>query len=149
MTPTLTRPRPVPLRKAGGNLLLAASVGAVLLVAIVMEPAQRLPSFTDRVMVTNPTPYHVEVDVRGGENQSWFSLGGFARESSRTSYEVIDQGRQWVFHFTAGGRDGGDLVVPRDQLRANRWRVTVPDAVADRLAAQGLAPSAPLGPTAP
>jgi len=143
MTPTLTRPRPVPLRKAGGNLLLAAAVGSVLLVAAVMAPAQQLPSFADRLTVVNPTPYHVEIDVRGPGDRSWFSLGGFGRESTRTSYEVIDQGRQWLFRFTSAGQGAGDLVMTRDELRANRWRLTIPDSVADLLAASGRSPSAP------
>ncbi|MGH9222589.1 MAG: hypothetical protein ACRD2W_02030 [Acidimicrobiales bacterium] len=143
MTPTLTRPRPVPLRKAGGNLLLAAAVGAVLLVAVVMVPAQRLPSFADRITVVNPSHYHIEVDVRGGSDRTWFSLGGYSPESTRTSYQVIDQGSRWVFRFTAGGRDGGDMIVTRGQLQASRWRVTIPDDVANRLAAQGVTPSAP------
>ena len=141
MTPTLTRRRPVPLRKAGGNLLIAAGVGAVAVVALAMAPAQRLPSFVDRVTVTNPTPYHVEVDVRGAGDRSWLALGGFPAESTRTSYEVIDSGREWVLRFSAGGRNAGELTVTRAELEANRWRVQIPPVVADRLEAEGLTTS--------
>ena len=140
MTPTLTRPRPVPLRKAGGNLLLAAAVGAVLLVAVLMVPAQRLPSFADRITVANPTDYHVEVDVRGGPGQSWFSLGGYGRDSARTSFQVLDQGRRWVFRFSSGGREAGEVIVTRAQLQENRWRITIPEEVGERLADQGVLP---------
>ena len=142
MTPTLTRPRFVPLRKAGGNLLLFAALGAVMLVAAVMIPAQRLPVFTDRLTIVNPTEYHIEIDARGLSDRSWFGLGGFSRESTRTTYEVLDQGRQWVLRFSSGGVEAGELMVSRADLQAGRWRLTIPESVAERLASQGVAPSA-------
>ena len=138
MTPTLTRRRPVPLRRAGGNLLVAAGVGAVALIGLVLAPAQQLPSFVSRITVTNPTPYHVEVDVRGAPDRGWLSLGGFAPDSTRSSYEVVDQGRQWVVRFSAGGREGGEMIVTRAQLEASKWRLQIPEIVAERLEEAGL-----------
>jgi hypothetical protein len=54
---------------------------------------------------------------------------------------VIDQGEQWVFRFTYGGVDGGELVVPRTELEASGWKVTVPQQFAERMRAAGVGPS--------
>lgn len=144
MTPTLTRPRFTPVRNAGGTLLVVASVAGVVVLAFVMLGAMRLPGFVSRLTVANPTLYGVEIEVREAQSESggWFTLGTFGRESVRNTYEVLDSGRAWTVRFWAGGVDAGQMTITRDQLERNRWRLTVPAEVADRLAAEGVSPSA-------
>ena len=142
MTPTLTRPpRPAQSRNVTGNLLIGVAVAAIAVVALALAPGMRLPTFVDRVSITNPTVFGVEAEVRGGGPIAWLDLGGVARESTKSSYEVIDQGRQWMFRFTYAGRPVGEVAISRAQLKAQGWRVEVPAEVGDRLAATGTAPS--------
>ena len=82
------------------------------------------------------------MEVSGAERDSWIELGSFGRERSRTVEELVDQGRQWVFRFSYAGVEGGELVVSRDRLVGDGWRITVPPEVTERLRAAGLAESA-------
>jgi hypothetical protein len=56
--------------------------------------------------------------------------------------EVADQGREWVFRFSYGGVDAGELVLSRDRLARDGWNITVPSAVAERLRDAGVQESA-------
>ena len=141
MNPTLTGPRRLQPRQVGQGLLTGVLAAAVLGVVMV-SPATRLPSSVPRLSLANPTDYAVEIDVRGADEGGWLNLGSVRRESRYTIDEVLDQGDQWVFRFRYGGEDGGELVVSRAELRADRWRVTVPAEVGGRLQQEGLQPSA-------
>lgn len=142
MTPTLTRPRFAPVRNVGASLLVGTAVAGVIILAFVMLSAMQLPSFVSRLTVANPTLYGIEIDVQGADGDGWVALGTFSRESVRNTYEVIDQGRTWTVRFRAGGLDAGRMTISRETLEDNRWRLTVPREVGDRLAAAGISPSA-------
>ncbi len=143
MTPALTRrPRPAPTRNIGGNLLIGTSVALVSVVALIMAPAMRLPRFVDRLTISNPTVYGLEVEVRGEGSSGWLDVGPVGRESTRSTFELVDPGETWVFRFSHGGQEVGGMAIRRDQLKAREWRLTVPQEVGDRLAAAGLGPSA-------
>ncbi len=60
----------------------------------------------------------------------------------RSVEEVADQGREWVFRFSYGGVDAGELVITPGQLARDGWEITVPSAVAERLHEAGLPESA-------
>jgi len=142
MTPTLTRrPRPAPSRNVTGNVLVWMWVAAVAVAALALAPGMRLPRVVGRVGVANPTVYSVDVDVRGADPTSWLDLGSVQRESTRNSYEVIDQGRQWMFRFSYAGEEVGMVAISRAQLKAGGWRIAIPPDVGDRLAAAGTPPS--------
>lgn len=131
--------RPSPVRRPRQAMIVGVAVVATALGLLFI--AQRLTpskSFVARLTVVNPTPYHLEVDVRGTDEAPGVALGPVGRELSREFHDVIDQGRQWTFVFKSGGSDGGQLQVLREQLERDRWRVTVPPDVAQRLAAAGV-----------
>ncbi len=142
MNAVLTPPRP---RSAQ-----LASVAVVLIGFAVMAgvsfPMARLavgePTSFRRLTVHNPTAYLINVDVTGGERDGWLDVGAFPRERNRTVEELADQGGLWVFRFSYGGVEGGELVVRRDQLVRDGWKVTVPTEVSERLRAAGLSGSA-------
>jgi hypothetical protein len=72
--------------------------------------------------------------------QERLPLGTVRHQSSVDLQDVIDQGSQWAFHFSAGGRDGGEVHVPRAELGRNGWRLEIPTEVVDRLRAKGAEP---------
>ena len=142
MNPTVAGPRRPQARNVSQGLVAVALGAALIAGTLVTIQATRLPSFVPRLSVVNPTPYHVEIDVTGAGGDGWLNLGGVRRESTKHLYEVIDEGDRWVFRFSYGGVDAGQVTIPGDQLRAGGWRVTIPWAAADRLRAAGLTPSA-------
>jgi hypothetical protein len=103
--------------------------------------AVRAPGSLDRVTIENPNVHNLEIDVGDADRDRWLGLGTATREASRTFESVIDQGDTWVFRFRYGGIDGGQVVVSRDDLKSNRWRVLVPEEVGTRLTQAGLGPS--------
>jgi hypothetical protein len=101
----------------------------------------RTPGFIDRVTIENPDVHNLEVEVGDAARDRWLGLGTATREGSRTFQSVIDQGDTWVFRFRYGGVDGGEVVMSREDLQANRWHVRVPEKVGVRLTQAGLEPS--------
>jgi hypothetical protein len=142
MTPTLTRLRSAPPKNLGGSLMVSAGVAAVVVIAVALLPGMQLPALVSRVTVANPTLYGVEVDVTSAPQDAWLGLGGFPPESSRDSFQIIDQGRNWLFRFSYGGQEIGRMAMSRAELQRSQWRVTVPAELGDRLEAAGLTPSA-------
>ena len=142
MNAVLTPPGPRSAQLASVAIVLigfAVTVGVAFPVAGLGVGA---PSSFRQLTVHNPTPYMVNVDVTGAKREGWLDLGSFRRESQRTVEEVADQGRQWVFRFSSGGVEAGELVVSRDQLAHDGWTVTVPAEVTERLRDAGLSESA-------
>jgi len=119
------------------------AIAAVVVVAIValLLPGSRLPSYVDAITVVNPHQWDAEAEATGTERDGWLGMGMVDRNASRRFEQVIDQGEQWVFRFTYGGVDGGELVVPRTELEASGWKVTVPQQFAERMRAAGVGPS--------
>ena len=120
---------------------LLAVIAALLLFVL----TQRLipsPSFVDRVTIVNPTPYQINVEVSGAGRDIGIGLGAVPREQTKTFEDVLDQGDQWIFRFFAAGFNGGEVSVSKEDLLRGQWKLTVPGAVAERLAAAGASPSA-------
>lgn len=141
MSPVMTRPGPAPTR----NITRTLELGFVLAVFFAAEVfalwAIRTPGFVDQVTIENPDVHNIEIDVGDADRDRWIGLGTASREASRTFESVIDQGDTWVFRFRYGGVDGGEVVVSRNDLRDNRWRVRIPEEVGTRLTQAGLGPS--------
>ena len=95
-----------------------------------------------RIKVESPLPFLVNVDVAGAERDRWLDLASIDRGRTRIVEEVLDQGDEWVFRFPYGGVQAGEVVIGRNELAREGWRITVPTAVADRLREAGLSESA-------
>ena len=141
MSPVATRPPPAPPQNKGGLDTVVIAVLTTVFALLVVLPATRSPAFIDRVTVVNPQPWSVEVDVTGEERDGVVGIASVGREQSQTVEEVLDQGRSWVFRFSYGGADGGELVIARAQLERAGWKVTVPEEFAARMRAAGMGPS--------
>ncbi len=141
MTPrTRTEPRSTPLRSPhqAVGLFLGTAVLAVLIVAPALAPASFVPALT----IDNATPFDVNVDVTAGAGEGWFHLGTIEREAENVLEEVTDPGPTWVFRFTYGGIEGGELAMARSDLREAGWYLAVPIEVGQALTAAGFVPSA-------
>ncbi|MDP9072220.1 MAG: hypothetical protein M3N68_13255 [Actinomycetota bacterium] len=141
MSPVATRPRPAPPQDKGdlATILIAAATAALALLVVV--PATRLPSFVDRLTVVNPHAWSVEVDATGPGGDGVVGLATVGRERAQTVEEVMDQGREWIFRFSYGGANGGELVVSRAELERAGWRVTVPAEFPARMREAKMEPS--------
>jgi hypothetical protein len=142
MGSVLNPPRSSPVRNPRPTVVIA--IGLIAVVFGLLFLAQRLtpsPTLVDRVTIVNPTPYHLEVDVTGAGRSHGVGLGAIGREQTRSFEDVIDQGREWIFRFTSGAADGGEVRIAREQLEHDRWRCTVPADVAQRLRTAGVPPS--------
>lgn len=127
-----------------GRPTVAIGVVVVIAAAALFWAVQRLTpsaSFVKRVAVVNPTPYHLEVEVIGSNRTNSVTLGAIGREQTRTFEEILDQGHEWTFRFTSGYSDGGETKISRKDLAAAHWKITVPEAVAERLSLAGVPPS--------
>jgi len=138
ITPSHQAPTSTSRRTLGVAFLLAVFVAAE---AFALGKIGT-PGFVDQVTIENPDVHDVEVDVGDADRKRWVGLGTATREASRTFESVIDPGDTWVFRFRYGGVDGGEVVVSRNDLESNRWRVRVPAEVGARLTQAGLRPSA-------
>ncbi|MFN2504730.1 MAG: hypothetical protein ABR540_11010 [Acidimicrobiales bacterium] len=109
-----------------GSIGLGLATLAALVVTQGLVPGIALPSYVARVTIVNPTDYPVQVAVAGAEREGWLDLGEVTAGSSRTVEEVIDQGGHWAFRFQRAQLGHGEVVLSRQELRRDRWRVTVP-----------------------
>ena len=142
MNSVLTPPRP-PSARLGGAAMVLVVVAAIVGVLFALAGIDAGESTTyRRLAVDNPSPYNVNIEVAGTDRAGWLDVGSFRREERRTVEEVADQGREWVFRFSYGGVDAGELVISRERLADQRWRITVPAGVAERLREAGLPESA-------
>lgn len=118
--------------------------GLTLVLALAaIVPATRLldlPPFIERITVMNPTVYDIGIEVTGRDRDGWVAVGTARRESTSVFEAILDQGDVWIFRFSAQGRDGGELRVPRHQLEADAWTVAIPEEVGRKLAEQGAPP---------
>lgn len=124
--------------------MAVVAVGLPAVIAGLVFIAQRFtpsPAFVERITVRNPTVYHLEIEARGLGGNVSVTLGPIGREQTKTYEGIIDQGREWIFHFASGAADGGEIRVARGLLEHDHWRVTVPEAVGRRLEAAGVLPS--------
>lgn len=121
---------------------LALALAGTLAMLALLSPALRSPGFVDRVAIHNPHPWHARVEVSDPERQGWVALGTVRRGRTETFHDVVDQGGTWVFRFSYGGHDGGELVVERIRLQQANWTVTVVEEFAERMRRAGVGESA-------
>ena len=112
----------------------------MIVAVLAVHPVLGGPSFVHRLTIENPSEFDVTVAVSAAGRQEQLSLGTVGHRSSIELQDVIDQGSQWAFHFSAGGRDGGEVRVPRAELSRNGWRLQIPQEVVARLRARGAVP---------
>lgn len=142
MSPVATRPRPAPARRRSDLLgLFAAGVGLVLALGVLFL-AMEAPQHVERVTIHNPHEWSAGVEASNERRQGWVGIGVVNKNEAHAFEEVLDQGRTWVFRFSYGGVDGGELTVSRADLQRSGWKVTVPDEFATRMREAGLGPSA-------
>jgi hypothetical protein len=141
MSPVLTRPRPQSAPALfRRDVLILVLAGAIAITALAgIQAALRGPEFVDRVTVVNETPYLVDIEVTSDTRDGWLGLGPVSPGASHNFGSVIDQGERWIFHVTAGPYDGGEFSLSKSELQ-ERWRVTIPRDVQQRLEALGAVP---------
>ncbi len=141
MTRLDTRIHPTPLPRALSKMAFggcAAVMAGIVLLCVSFLP---LPATVPALTIVNPGAHQIHVDATGPGRQGGVGLGTVESGSTRVTEEVIDQGEEWVLHFSYAGVDAGELVVTRSQLQAQNWEVTIPLEVSERLRAEGIRPS--------
>lgn len=134
-----TRTTPRPSARTGGVVAAVfAGVAALVLASTVLSA----DPFVDRVIVVNPTPYQLNVKLAAAGHRGSLDLGTAARDSTMTVEKVFDPGQRWVLRFSYAGTAAGEVTVSRSDLEKADWRVEVPPAVGERLAAEGFVSSA-------
>jgi hypothetical protein len=128
---TMARPH-VPRRTFPPISLIVLTALGVLLCAGMIY-ALRAPDLVSRVTVDNPSSIDVNVSVRPSTHGSRLLLATVPSHGTAQNLDVLDQGDDWVFGFSAGGVDGGVVRVSRAKLAADGWRVEIPQSVIDRL----------------
>lgn len=136
--PPLSRPSARPRSRGAG--LAVAVIAAVATVLALLVMTSSLLTGPDRVdlAVENPTPYELEVQVRGADGGSVHQLGPIASGSTREFTGVIDQGDTWLFEFSYGGVLAAELTVERSGIEAGT--VVVPDSAEEVLDDSDLPP---------
>lgn len=129
MPPTMIRsstPR-VPTR-SGRAVAGWAAAGLAMLVAVVgagevLEP----PSSVD-LTVVNEAAEAVTVAVSSGAGPI-LPIGTIDAGEERPVVQVLDQGPSWTVRFERAGEVVGEQTLTRDELSAQRMRITVPASV--------------------
>jgi hypothetical protein len=119
---------------------LAAGAAALVVAAVMVRPLLGGPSFVRKITISNSSEFDVTVAVSSDHEQERMPLATVSHRSSVEVEDVIDQGSVWIFHFSADGREGGEVQIGRDELKRDGWRVEIPASVATRLRAEGALP---------
>lgn len=118
--------------------IVVASIAALLLTSWLVATPNRVA-----LTITNDTAYELTVATTGAARDGWLPVVVVEPHSELTKDGVIDQGADWILRFTGQGRDGGEVSVTREALRADDWHFVVPSDVAGRLEAAGATPPPP------
>ena len=138
MNPIMTQRPPESSRTArAGALLVALALGAGVIFVLSRLGLGETPS-SRSVTVENPSPYIINVAVTGAERDGWIDFGSVRRENRETFEQTPDPGDEWVFRFSYAGVDAGELVVSRDQLAQDGWKITVPPESTEQLRQAGV-----------
>ena len=124
------RRRTVPTRLVD---VAAAGLFALIVTAISVQGPTRAPDIT----IDNPTPYDLTVKVSDDGGREWMGFALVSAQSTTLVRAPIDQGSIWTLDFGTGVQ----YPVGRSEIRDAGWRLRVPDDVAQRLEAVGVAPS--------
>jgi hypothetical protein len=99
-------------------------------------------AYVERVVIMNPTPYDLEVEVKGTGDRRPLSLGITPHNAETVKEQVIDMGDTWIFLFSyLEEEEVGEESVKRDDLVRNRWRFVIPEEIGERLEERGVRPS--------
>jgi hypothetical protein len=113
--------------------VVVAAIFAVIVTAFAVDSPSRTPD----IAIKNGTPYDVTIKVSDGNGDDWMGFALVDAQSEVVVRAPVDHGSEWTLSF---GR-GGEYPITRSELEQAGWRMRVPDAVAERLAAAGIAPS--------
>jgi hypothetical protein len=102
-------------------------------IAGVLASCSGPPPTVERITISNPTGYDLEVQVSDPNRDSWLPTGIVEAGSEQISEQVIDQGEVWIFRFLHWGESVGELELTRSELERNGWRLEVPGQVEERL----------------
>jgi hypothetical protein len=119
------------------TLLIAVVIVVLALWSGLFSPAKHV----ERLTIENPYDWTVTIEARRVGGEGWTSLGTVGPHVKREYREVLDVGRTWEVRFHVPGAFAVSLVVPRQQLEAAGWAITVPPSLASAARAAGLPPS--------
>lgn len=142
MSPTLLQSVPVSVRKARRALWASSAVvvGAAALMG--MTALLRGPEFVDHVSIDNRSAYDLDVAVTDAQRTGLLGLTTIGPHQGDRVEDVIDQGDTWVFVITRASDEIARIRIPRHDLAANGWRVTLPASLEEALRANGQLPLA-------
>jgi hypothetical protein len=146
MTPdllTVTARSPGPKRRVPW-WWLASSLVVVVIIATLPRLVASTPVVREITLV-NRTPYAMQVQATDAGRGGWTGLGTVQRQRTALVRDVVDQGREWIFHFESQGFDGGELHVRKSDLERSGWTVVIAESVGARLERQGATPTPPPG----
>lgn len=128
--PTKSETKSEPVKRVG--VLWATTV------AFALTSCSGGGSFISKVVIVNPTQYPASVDVHG-TGQGWLGLAAVGADSEMAIRDVYDQGNRWIFRFAYSGYEQ-ELELPRTELAADRWRVSIPSSFETHLRSGGVQP---------
>jgi hypothetical protein len=139
-TPGATRIRRAARIGESGRCLLSrqgprkkARPRSLVAFALLVASCSGLPSTVERVTISNPTAYDIDVEVTDRDRDGWLSVAIVEARSEHVAQDVIDQGEVWIFRFLHWGDPVGEFSPTRAELERNGWRVEVPAEVEERL----------------
>ncbi len=124
---------------AGGVITIVIAV--IIVVIALWSGLFSPPHHLDRLTLQNPYDWTTTVDARRAGGEGWTSLGTGGPHVKREYREVLDVGKSWELRFHTPGGVAVTMVVPRQQLKANGWTLTVPPSLATAAREAGLPPS--------
>jgi hypothetical protein len=116
--------------------VVALAIGTLLFAVGVLA----LPARSD-VTVVNGSDYDLDVVVHGPHDDTAVVFGRVDRGRTRTQPHLLDPGDEWVFEFSHGATDLGELRLTQDQLDDLDHQVDIPVEITRRARAEGLTPS--------
>jgi hypothetical protein len=106
---------------------------SLVALALLVASCSGLPPTVDRITISNPTAYDIDVEVTDRDRDGWLPMAIVQARSEHVAQDVIDQGEVWIFRFLHWGDPVGEFSPTRAELERNGWRVEVPAEVEERL----------------
>ena len=106
---------------------------SLVALALLMVSCSGRPPTVDRITISNPTSYDIDVEVTDRDRDGWLPVAIVQARSEHVARDVIDQGEAWIFRFSHWGDPVGEFSPTRAELERNGWRVEVPAEVEERL----------------
>ena len=106
---------------------------SLVALALLMASCSGPPPTVDRITISNPTAYEIDVEVTDRDRDGWLPVAIVQPRSEHVARDVIDQGEAWIFRFSHWGDPVGEFSPTRAELERSGWRVEVPAEVEERL----------------